>query len=168
METSVDYKNDSEKGTVDVYAEVYNDQDVVYLKLDEEIIIDTRSSLPTELYGTAEGESNVEEEVAASEPATTEADETETVTEMETEAETLSETEQITYEVLYEQGAKSDEIKALQEKLIEQGYLSGSADGDFGGMTKAAVEEFQAANGLEVTGHTHELFPFLFFKIFCF
>lgn len=162
MVTSVDYKNDSESETVDVYAEVYNEQDVVYLELGEQVIIDERSSLPTELYEATEKESNIAEEVEVNEPATVEVNETETeiVTKIETETvtetemgtEAVTETEQIAYEILYEEGAKGDEIKVLQEKLIEQGYLSGSADGDFGEITKAAVEEFQAANGLQVTG----------------
>lgn len=44
------------------------------------------------------------------------------------------------------------EVKALQGQLIGLGYQVGSADGDFGGGTRAAVLAFQADNGLPTTG----------------
>ena len=40
-------------------------------------------------------------------------------------------------------GSKGQDVKALQERLIELGYLSGSADGDFGAKTEQAVKDFQ-------------------------
>lgn len=43
-------------------------------------------------------------------------------------------------------GSKGEEVKKLQERLIELGYLTGTADGIYGGQTKAAVEWFQAVN----------------------
>jgi hypothetical protein len=50
-------------------------------------------------------------------------------------------------------GMESDEVKALQEKLIELGYLKeGQADGVFGRGTEKAVEAFQEKNGLEDDG----------------
>lgn len=52
-----------------------------------------------------------------------------------------------------EKGSKGDDVKALQQRLIDLLYLSGNADGDYGNKTKAAVEEFQKAAGiLPVTG----------------
>lgn len=53
---------------------------------------------------------------------------------------------------LLEQGSKGDSVKALQEKLIELGYLYDSADGNFGAKTKSAVEAFQSDNELEANG----------------
>ena len=50
------------------------------------------------------------------------------------------------------QGAKGDDVKAMQERLIELGYLSGTADGDFGGGTHQAVKDFQICNGLKEDG----------------
>ncbi len=42
-------------------------------------------------------------------------------------------------------GDSGAQVKALQQRLKELGYLSGSADGDFGGATRSAVERFQKA-----------------------
>jgi Putative peptidoglycan binding domain/D-alanyl-D-alanine carboxypeptidase len=44
------------------------------------------------------------------------------------------------------------EIKSLQFFLIGKGFLKGSADGDFGPVTKEAVKRFQSANGLLADG----------------
>ncbi|MBR7187495.1 MAG: peptidoglycan-binding protein, partial [Clostridia bacterium] len=55
------------------------------------------------------------------------------------------------YNIL-EKGSKGDEVKALQEALINQRYLSGFADGDFGKKTESAVIAFQADNGIQATG----------------
>lgn len=50
------------------------------------------------------------------------------------------------------QGAKSDDVKTLQQALIDQGYLKGRADGVFGTATVSAVKAFQKAKGLTVDG----------------
>lgn len=50
------------------------------------------------------------------------------------------------------QGASGSEVKEVQKKLIDKGYLSGSADGIFGSKTKNAVIAFQKANGLTADG----------------
>ena len=50
-------------------------------------------------------------------------------------------------------GAKGKEVRALQEKLIEMGYLpEGSADGAYGRKTFNAVKKFQYYNGLTADG----------------
>lgn len=49
-------------------------------------------------------------------------------------------------------GAKGDGAKALQQALIDQGFLDGGADGIYGKGTAAAVSAFQASVGLEATG----------------
>ena len=51
-----------------------------------------------------------------------------------------------------ELSARGDAVKAMQEKLIELGYLTGTADGRFGAMTQDAVKAAQAAFGMEETG----------------
>ena len=51
-----------------------------------------------------------------------------------------------------EQGDSGDAVKALQKRLIELGYMNGTADGDFGSATKAAVKLFQKQAGLTVDG----------------
>ena len=50
----------------------------------------------------------------------------------------------------------SDEVKALQKRLKELGWYTGSADGDFGPATEAAVKAFQKANGLTADGKAGE------------
>ena len=54
--------------------------------------------------------------------------------------------------VVMQKGSKSDDVKALQQRLITLGYLQGTADGIFGDMTRTAVEALQRAYSLEVTG----------------
>lgn len=49
-------------------------------------------------------------------------------------------------------GSKGDFVRAIQSRLIELGFLSGSADGDYGNNTEAAVSAFQTESGIEVTG----------------
>ena len=51
-----------------------------------------------------------------------------------------------------EQGARGEDVKRLQEKLAALGYLTGSVDGNYGPKTMAAVQSFQQASGLPVTG----------------
>lgn len=51
-------------------------------------------------------------------------------------------------------GSSGDEVKKLQQSLINAGYDLGStgADGQFGEKTQAAVKKYQADNGLAVDG----------------
>ena len=51
-----------------------------------------------------------------------------------------------------ENGSKGDEVKALQQRLVDLDWLDGGVDGDFGNKTKTAVELFQRSAGLPVTG----------------
>ena len=46
----------------------------------------------------------------------------------------------------------SSEVKAMQARLIELGYLTGSADGDYGRATTDAVKAFQKQAGLTADG----------------
>ena len=50
------------------------------------------------------------------------------------------------------EGSRGDAVKALQQKLIALGYLTGTADGAYGSGTKSAVRAFQSANGLTADG----------------
>ena len=45
-------------------------------------------------------------------------------------------------------GDKGDDVKALQQKLIDLGWLCDTADGQFGPKTASAVKAFNEANGL--------------------
>ena len=55
------------------------------------------------------------------------------------------------YQIL-QKGDQGSRVTALQEALIELGYLSGKADGNYGTATMNAVKAFQKANGLTVDG----------------
>lgn len=58
--------------------------------------------------------------------------------------------------ILLARGAKGDDVSALQQKLKALGYLTGTADGQYGAGTVKAVEAFQKDNGLEQTGRVDE------------
>ena len=49
-------------------------------------------------------------------------------------------------------GSSGTAVKALQERLIELGYMEGVADGSFGSTTANALKMFQANNGLTSDG----------------
>ena len=51
-----------------------------------------------------------------------------------------------------ENGSRGDHVKALQERLIELGYLDDVADGIAGGNTASAISAAQAKAGMEVNG----------------
>lgn len=73
-------------------------------------------------------------------------------------AEIIAETVDTSAYTVLEKGSKGDDVKALQLRLIELHYLAdGSADGDYGNKTKTAIEKFQAAAKLSVTGTADEL-----------
>ena len=49
-------------------------------------------------------------------------------------------------------GSKGDQVLKVQQKLIQYGYMQGTADGVFGKKTYDAVVWFQRRNGLNVDG----------------
>lgn len=51
-----------------------------------------------------------------------------------------------------EMGESSEDVRALQERLRELGYLREEATGYFGALTRTALSQFQAAQGLPATG----------------
>lgn len=55
------------------------------------------------------------------------------------------------YQVL-QKGSSGSAVKALQSALIELGFLTGSADGQFGSATEYAVISLQDKNGYPTTG----------------
>lgn len=70
----------------------------------------------------------------------------------EPEAKTTMTPAQLQEQGILTVGAKGEEVKKLQQKLKDLGYLSGKVDGQFGGGTKRAVIAFQRRNGLAVDG----------------
>ena len=51
-----------------------------------------------------------------------------------------------------EVGSSGSDVTAVQKKLIQWGYLTGSADGKYGEKTRRAVASFQRKNGLTADG----------------
>ena len=49
-------------------------------------------------------------------------------------------------------GCSGEEVRAMQQALIDLGFFQGEADGSFGDQTEAAVKAFQRANGLKADG----------------
>ena len=54
------------------------------------------------------------------------------------------------------QGSRGTEVKQLQQNLVGLGYLEGTADGQYGAKTAAAVKKFQADFGLAADGRAGE------------
>ena len=61
-------------------------------------------------------------------------------------------TVQIATNATLRKGDVNSSVKAMQQRLIELGYLSGKVDGNFGAQTFAALQAFQRANALSVDG----------------
>lgn len=59
-----------------------------------------------------------------------------------------------TYALLTEYSSENINPKSIQQKLIDLGYLQGTADGKFGEKSVSAVKIFQRVNHLDVTGTT--------------
>jgi hypothetical protein len=51
-----------------------------------------------------------------------------------------------------QKGDSGDGVLAIQQKLVELGYLSGTPDGNFGKKTVEAIKKYQGDMGLEATG----------------
>ena len=50
-------------------------------------------------------------------------------------------------------GDNGFEIKKLQERLVKEGKLFATPNGNFGQQTKKAVQDYQVANGIQATGY---------------
>ncbi|MBR3929635.1 MAG: spore cortex-lytic enzyme [Clostridia bacterium] len=55
-------------------------------------------------------------------------------------------------DVVLEIGSRGENVTKVQKRLIQYGYLTGTADGKYGEKTRSAVEWFQRRNGLAVDG----------------
>lgn len=51
-----------------------------------------------------------------------------------------------------QKGSKGEDVRAVQQQLIDLGFLTGEADGIYGNQTAAAVKAFQKYEGLNQTG----------------
>ena len=55
------------------------------------------------------------------------------------------------------QGDSSDQVMKLQQALIDGGYLTGIADGQFGPMTEEAVRNYQEESGVTADGIINDI-----------
>jgi peptidoglycan hydrolase-like protein with peptidoglycan-binding domain len=56
------------------------------------------------------------------------------------------------FSVYLSPGSTGDDVTALQTILAQQGFFTGSVTGYYGALTEAAVEQYQAAHGLDQLG----------------
>lgn len=49
-------------------------------------------------------------------------------------------------------GSRGDNVRRVQQALVDKGYLAGGVDGSYGAKTEAAVRSFQAKNGITASG----------------
>lgn len=56
-------------------------------------------------------------------------------------------------EIVLEVGSSGANVTKVQNRLIQYGYMTGTADGKYGEKTRDAVILFQKRNGLSVDGH---------------
>lgn len=61
-------------------------------------------------------------------------------------------------------GNKSENVKKLQERLVELGYLSSEPDGNYGGKTERAVRNAQNAFNMKATGKADEAFQTMLYS----
>ena len=59
-------------------------------------------------------------------------------------------------DILLKRGDNNDDVRTVQERLEQLGYSPGGADGSFGYKTGEAVQAFQAAWSLPITGKVDE------------
>lgn len=61
-------------------------------------------------------------------------------------------------------GNKGENVKKLQERLVELGYLSSEPDGNYGGKTEKAVRNAQNAFNMKTTGKADEAFQTMLYS----
>lgn len=139
---------------VSVY--MYYDDGESYNTVDEYAVDISLADIETDEAATAESETSSDAESAGTEASVDEDAQVDGNTETSADAAadissrdvTLSAKEYSTLDV----GNRGDDVKALQQALIDQGFLDGSADGIYGNGTAAGVKAFQESAGLEATG----------------
>ena len=130
LTTPVDYDTNYD---IYVYAEAYpvdNEYMLFYLSLGNEVLLDKRDQLPEDFSPISAISAAVNTPSPTSTPEPTATPEP----------------------ILLQKGSSGEDVKLVQDALILLGYLDPPSDGKFGNNTKAAVEKFQEAFSMEVTG----------------
>lgn len=123
-----------------VYTDESGDFEMVYTKLDNEVI--SGEITDTAKQNTSNGEKNdrlSEEDPEISEQASN-TESTDNFQQPEDDP------------IIAQKGTRNETVQEIQTMLIQLGYLSGKADGDFGNKTKDAVESFQKAHNISIDG----------------
>ncbi len=76
----------------------------------------------------------------------------------------ITEREDYVERTAVKRGDTNDDARLIQERLIELGYLAGTADGNFGAKSEAATLVFQKANGLDETGVADSITQYILFS----
>lgn len=146
METHADIKKpDGGKAQYDIYGEVIADggnYQTVYVKIGTEVLLDERSSIISDprVLSMLGIETQSKENKPEDKPVES------------TQDEQVEPAEVTVAAPIAQRGDKNETVKQIQEMLIRLGYLSGSADGDFGGKTETAIKSFQRDHGFSEDG----------------
>ena len=143
----VTVKSSAGKSDMDVYSEAYpiNGQyTLTYLSIGDDIVLDNRELVNSDTdMSSSIDVSAVNSAVSGNNGISSSLD---------------TDTEP----VIMQLGSTGEDVRILQEYLHELGFLSGSADGNFGNKTKKAVLSFQKANKLTADGNvTQSLFDLI-------
>jgi Putative peptidoglycan-binding domain-containing protein len=170
LKTPIDYTDtNGVRQNQKVYAEAYpkdGEYALYYLTVGDEVLVDNRDQLPEDIAGILNAES-IDTSVSEDEipPESTTIPESEATPESSAtpdtettlkaiDAPTSTTSEEIlaaTYEELT-RGSKGEAVIVLQNRLNELGYSVGTADGDFGKKTEAAIKNVQEDNQQAQTG----------------
>ena len=106
---------------------------------------DTIAEIPVDLSSAEPDATKAENSIEVQEDATE-------ATSSEEESTEAAQEEAITDFTEIKKGDNNESVVEVQQILIKTGYLTGIADGVFGGMTEQSVKDFQTSNGIEATG----------------
>lgn len=145
-------KPDGGKAKYDIAGSIFrkgNEYIPVFIKIGNDVVMDERTKMITDdrvlkMLGLSTEETT--------ETSATDSSDTKPVENVNSSVESSSTEPVIEESVIAAKGSRNADVKAIQAMLIRLGYLSGGADGDFGGKTEKAVIQFQAEHNMEETG----------------
>ena len=156
-------KRDGGKASYNLFGELYltdSRYTIVYVKVGNEVLLDEREAVITDPrvlkllgFDVASEDAPVTEAPAAGQTYDNETGSTASTAAQDAEP-AVTPTPRPT-EIPFtpiQRGDKGDEVKRIQQRLIDLNFLDGAVDGSFGKGTEASVCAFQKAAGLPITG----------------